>query len=46
MIWLQTRGYVANDRDLEWAGLPTQRITRSSPSRIELTLTAAPQENT
>ena len=38
--WLQTRGYIANDKHLEWEGLPTQRVTRSSPSSITLTLTS------
>jgi hypothetical protein len=41
--WLQRRGYIANDKDLEWAGLPTQRVTRSSPSKITLTLSQGDQ---
>jgi hypothetical protein len=38
--FLQSRGYIVNDKDLQWEGMPTQRVTRSSPSVITLTLTA------
>lgn len=35
--WLQSRGYIANDKHLEWAGLPTQIVTRKQPASITLT---------
>lgn len=37
--WLQASGFIANDKDLTWDGLPTQVISRSIPARIEITLT-------
>ncbi len=37
--WLQSRGYVQNDRLLEWAAFPAQTISRKAPSSIILHLT-------
>jgi hypothetical protein len=37
--WLQSRGYVANDKHLDWPQMPGQYISRREPSRIVLTLT-------
>lgn len=39
--WLQTRGYIANDKDLEWAALPAQTISRKTTG-INLYLTPHP----
>lgn len=41
--WLQTRGYVANDRDLDWPDKPTQHVSRRDPSRLFLTITENPE---
>jgi hypothetical protein len=40
--WLQSRGYIANDKHLEWVGLPEQVVKRNGRYRIELTLTEEP----
>lgn len=37
--WLQSRGYIANDKHLEWVALPEQVVKRNQFYRIELTLT-------
>lgn len=39
--WLKTRGYIVNDtrKVVEWAGLPEQRITRSTPPGLTITIT-------
>lgn len=37
--WLATRGYVTNDRHVEWTGFPTQIVKRGQDYRIELELT-------
>ena len=36
--WLESRGYVVNDRDLVWRGIPEQVAKRGVEYRIELTL--------
>lgn len=38
MDWLQSRGYIANDRDARWLGIPEQVIRRGQPYRVVLTL--------
>jgi hypothetical protein len=40
--WLETRGYVGNDRHLRWLDFPRQVVKRGQDYRIELTLTAEP----
>lgn len=37
--WLQTRGYIVNDRHLTWLTLPTQIVGRRDDYTLELTLT-------
>jgi hypothetical protein len=37
--WLATRGYIVNDRDLEWHAFPRQIIKRGAEYRLELVLT-------
>lgn len=38
--WLVTRGYIADDkpRHLEWAGMPTQRVSRKNSPEVQITL--------
>lgn len=36
--WLQTRGYIVNDRELEWHAFPRQIVKRGQDYRLELTL--------
>ena len=39
--WLVSRGYIASDRRVHcrWEAFPEQRVTRSEPARITLTIT-------
>ena len=39
--WLVTRGYIVDDKPkhLEWAGMPTQRVSRKNSPECEITLT-------
>jgi hypothetical protein len=39
--WLVSRGYLADDsrKHLTWAGLPAQRVSRTEPPTITLTIT-------
>lgn len=39
--WLATRGYLENDRLLEWAGMPVQDIKRRAAYAIAFTFTPA-----
>ncbi len=36
--WLQSRGYLKNDRDLQWVALPAQVVSRAVPAGVEITL--------
>ena len=38
--WLKTRGYIVDDsrKHVRWSSLPEQRITRSEPGRVEITI--------
>ncbi len=40
--WLQGAGYIANDRNLEWVGVPEQVVKRDGNYRLVLTLTELP----
>lgn len=42
--WLVARGYLAGDtrKQLRWAGLPEQRISRKNEPCLDLTLTETP----
>lgn len=40
--WLQGAGYIRNDRELVWSGVPEQVVKRDGNYRIELTLTELP----
>lgn len=39
--WLRTRGYITTDRrsGCRWEAFPSQRVTRSEPAHITITLT-------
>lgn len=39
--WLVTRGYLVDDKPthLEWAGMPTQRVSRKNSPEVQIVLT-------
>lgn len=41
--WLQSRGYIVNDKHLTWTTLPAQFVKRDGKYRIELTITETDQ---